>query len=115
MKFDLHVHTSKSFDSLLGIEAIAKRAKRKGLDGIALTDHEKVCDEPIEALEKRFGIWIIPGVEVRTEVGDIIGLFIAEMVVERSAELLIDAIHWQGGWPFCLTPSNGMRIIQRLF
>ena len=41
MKVDLHLHDNKySTDSHISIEEIVREAKRKGLDGIALTNHE---------------------------------------------------------------------------
>ena len=41
MKVDLHLHDNKySSDSHVSIEEIIKEARIKGLDGIALTNHE---------------------------------------------------------------------------
>ena len=43
MKVDLHLHDSKySSDSHVSIAEIVEEARRKGLDGIALTNHESV-------------------------------------------------------------------------
>ncbi len=43
------------------------------------------------------GIWIIRGSEVRTEVGDIVGLFLSGPLRRTQAGDLIDEIHDQGG------------------
>lgn len=54
MKVDLHLHDSKySSDSHVSIAEIIEEARRKGLDGIALTNHESVeVKEEIEELVK---------------------------------------------------------------
>ncbi|MDR3158788.1 MAG: PHP domain-containing protein [Zoogloeaceae bacterium] len=41
-RFDLHVHSTAS-DGLFTPEAVAARAKARGLDGLALTDHDSVA------------------------------------------------------------------------
>ena len=41
-KIDFHVHTSYSPDAFNDPFKIVKHAKRKGLDGIAITDHNNL-------------------------------------------------------------------------
>lgn len=65
MIFDLHVHTNYS-DGLFTPEEVVDLAIEKGLDGIAITDHDTVNGiKPAikynNSLEKR--IYIIPGIE----------------------------------------------------
>lgn len=64
MKLDLHVHTDIS-DGFLSIEQTLLAAKRKGLDGIAITDHDTTdgCMQAI-ALGAKLGLKVIPGVEI---------------------------------------------------
>lgn len=64
---DLHVHTTYS-DSTLTPEELISKAKERGLSAIAITDHDIVDGIPsaIVAGEK-FGIEIIPGVELTAE------------------------------------------------
>ena len=39
LKIDLHVHTSFSKCALLSPDTLAHHAARRGLDGVAVTDH----------------------------------------------------------------------------
>lgn len=72
LKIDLHIHTNHS-DSSSTLHQIIQRAKERGLDGIAITDHmdtEAYREIPKEA----DGILIIPGVEVESADGHILVL-----------------------------------------
>lgn len=81
LTFDTHVHTIHSGDSPCEVEEVISAAKRKGLDGIAITDHDTV-----RGLEEAFEITqgedflIIPGIEVSSEDGHILGLGIEEQI-----------------------------------
>lgn len=100
MKVDLHIHENKySPDSHVSIEEIVKEAKRKGLDGIALTNHESVeiKDEIVE-LEKKYDFTIFPGVEYLTTDGDIVAFGIDELPKEQmSAQEFIEYVNSFGG------------------
>lgn len=66
MKSDLHCHSECS-DGSLRVEDILYYAKRIGLDYIALTDHDTLYGSKIAlSLQGRFGIGVIPGVEIST-------------------------------------------------
>ena len=41
-KFDFHIHSKYSFDSFMDIEKIIKVAKKRGIDGIAIADHNTI-------------------------------------------------------------------------
>lgn len=64
MKIDFHVHTNRSIDAVHTPREMVKRSKAAGLDGIAITDHNRLFPW-IEAqwLSKEFGIVVIPGLE----------------------------------------------------
>ena len=63
---DLHCH-SKLSDGSTGLEDIVFYAKRAGLDVLALTDHDTMSGvSRAEILGKRYGITILPGVEIST-------------------------------------------------
>jgi predicted metal-dependent phosphoesterase TrpH len=98
MKLDLHIHSKYSKDSLLKPETILKVAKKRGLGGIAVTDHntikgglftQKINDD------KNFAV--IVGSEIKTEYGDIIGLFLQEEINSRKFEEVVDEIKDQDG------------------
>ena len=81
MKYaDLHVHTFYS-DSTFSPEEVVSCAKEKGLDAIAICDHDCIDGiEPCRAIGSTLGVEIIPGVEMTVEKEDaeihILGYFI---------------------------------------
>lgn len=98
MRFDLHIHSKYSPDSFLQPEKIIKVAKKKGLDGVALTDHNTLKGG-LEALKinKDTDFEIIVGSEIKTEYGDVLGLFLNEEIEDHSFDNVIDEIRSQGG------------------
>ena len=61
---DLHIH-SKLSDGSASLEDIVFYAKRSGLDFIAITDHDTLAGvSRAEILGRRYGVGIIPGVEI---------------------------------------------------
>jgi predicted metal-dependent phosphoesterase TrpH len=98
MKFDLHIHSKYSYDSFLSPENIIKIAKKRGLDGVAVTDHNTIKGG-IET-SKRNSINdfnVIVGSEIKTEYGDIIGLLLNEEVKSRIFIQVVEEIKNQGG------------------
>ena len=71
---DLHTHSfPKSDDSFLSPEDLIGEAKRVGLDGICLTDHDGFWNpQEIAALSKKFNFPLFPGCEVTTEEGHLL-------------------------------------------
>jgi len=68
LKLDLHVHTSRSQDASTDPQAVAEIARNRGLDGVAATEHDLFM--PLESDR----ILIIPGIEVSSREGHILGL-----------------------------------------
>ncbi len=83
MRFDLHIHSNHSNDSDLTIDNILRQAVRKGLDGIAICDHNTV-DGSLHAIERAkeldLPLLVIPGVEVSTSDGHLIVIGIKENI-----------------------------------
>lgn len=96
MKLDLHVHSCHSNDSNSRVIDIINKAVKKGLNGIAITDHHTFAGSR-EALEVNPypSFLIIPGTEYRTKYGHVQGLFIRDEL--NLEEGLRDA---GGFWPF---------------
>ncbi len=67
-KADLHIHTKYS-DGAFSPKEIVRKAYRKGIEVIGITDHDSI-DGIKEAQEeaKKFNIEVIPGVELSTDV-----------------------------------------------
>lgn len=100
MRFDLHIHSRYS-DGKAGVEDILRVARRKGLSGIAVTDHntlegsmaaQRVCRSRYK------GMIIIRGVEIDTSEGHLIVLGVDEMPeTGRTPEETIEEAHDLGG------------------
>ncbi|MDV0447761.1 hypothetical protein MsAg5_16750 [Methanosarcinaceae archaeon Ag5] len=85
-KFDLHIHSQYSRDSKAPLEDILRTAKEKGLDGIAICDHDEI-EGAYKAMalvrefpEKYGGLVVIPGIEVSTAKGHILALNVSEKI-----------------------------------
>jgi hypothetical protein len=92
LKLDLHVHTVRSYDAHTRREDLPAIIKSRGLDGVAVTEHN-IFDPPSfdDAL-------ILPGVEISSRDGHIIALGINEMIQPRlPADDTIQRIHNQDG------------------
>ncbi|MBM5804724.1 MAG: PHP domain-containing protein [Candidatus Verstraetearchaeota archaeon] len=75
LKIDLHVHTDASNDGVSTIYEIIRSAKSKGLDGVAITDHDvPMTDEEAIKISKETDFLVIPGVEISTASGHLVVL-----------------------------------------
>src|SRR5436190_23938539 len=75
MKFDLHMHTRRySPDSEIDPFELVKRAKEIGLDGIVITEHDRLWPEAeLEELRRAApGLVVLGGVEVSGRNGDML-------------------------------------------
>lgn len=75
---DLHVHSLHSYDATATVSAILKHvADQTDLDVIAITDHDSM-DGVREALSlaPRYGVEVIPGMELSTADGPLLALYI---------------------------------------
>ncbi|MFQ5759003.1 MAG: PHP domain-containing protein [Candidatus Bathyarchaeia archaeon] len=96
LKIDLHVHTCYSSDGITTPREVAAYSKRRGLDGVAITDHDTV-DGALRLLRKT-DLIIIPGVEITTSGGHILAFNITKSIPSnlRPSET-IQRIHEAGG------------------
>lgn len=75
LRFDLHVHTDASPDGINTALEMAEAAKARGLDGLAITDHDVALDSKTAiSLSERTGVIVIPGIEVSTSEGHLVVL-----------------------------------------
>jgi hypothetical protein len=96
---DLHIHSVYSQDSPVEPRTVLKIAKKKGLNGVAVTDHDTIRGG-LEALKANIdpNFVVIVGSEVETtDKGDIIGLFLTQEIQSREASEVIKEIKEQGG------------------
>ncbi|MBA2254594.1 MAG: PHP domain-containing protein [Chloroflexi bacterium] len=95
---DLHCHSDASFDSSVHPFALVERAVHRRLSHLAITDHGTI-EGALRARDA--GIhWVdvIVGEEMRTTMGDVIGLFLERAIPNGLAlEETVAAIREQGG------------------
>ncbi len=74
MIIDLHTHTLVgSDDSYIDIDELVERAKKNGLDGVCIADHEWFWKQStIERFSRELDFLILPGVEMNTEDGHLL-------------------------------------------
>lgn len=100
LKLDLHIHSQYSEDGAGSPIEIIKQLQKRDIHGMAITDHNTV-EGGLKALKvapKDF--IVIPGIEISTSDGHIIGLDIKENIPrELSVEITIEKILDQGGIP----------------
>jgi hypothetical protein len=66
---DLHAHTFHS-DGVMSVAELAAHAVERGLDFVAVTDHNTVSHHGLlGAASARYGVTLLPGQEVTTELG----------------------------------------------
>ena len=104
IKADFHVHTSFSRRVIASPEEMYSAAREKGLDKIAITDHNTI--KGALRLAEKDPDFIIIGEEITWEApGEIIGLFMKEAIPEgRSAAYTLDALHEQDAFIFIPHP-----------
>jgi len=80
MRLDLHNHTRYSPDSRVAPGDLVRVARKAGLDGVAITDHNAVggIQEAEEAAGTEF--IVIPGVEISTKSGHVLAYGVREVV-----------------------------------
>jgi predicted metal-dependent phosphoesterase TrpH len=112
MKIDLHFHTIVSKDSAIPVSlTTAKTIKKRGLDGIAITDHDSFASVArLSRLLAAEGLTSIPGEEVRTPgKGEILCFFIQEVIKPGPWEEVIDAARAQDGVIVLAHPFDYLR------
>ena len=107
MLIDMHMHEMRySGDSFLKLEQMVELAKRRGLNGICITDHDSMGlkEYAKEYSEKtRFPIFV--GVEYFSLQGDIVAFGIEDFPKERiPAQDFISYVQSQGGMCFSAHP-----------
>jgi len=104
---DLHLHTSGSRDCVSDPGAVLERARSRGLDRIAITDHDRLA--VALRMAEEFPDRIIPGEEVKTAEGiDVIGLYLAHEIPKGTpARETIERVRDQGGIPYLPHPYAG--------
>lgn len=105
--FDLHLHSTYSPDGEMSPADLVRTAVAGGLSGIALTDHNSTrgIREAREEAAKYQGFLVIPGIEVSSREGHVIGLGV-ESPVASGLEVAetVERIRSAGGLPVASHP-----------
>lgn len=108
MIIDFHTHTHHSYDSLMKPKKILAIAKKRGLDGIVINDHDTIKGG-LEAQEinQDEGFTVIVGAEIATSAGDITGIFLTKEIQSRNIDDVVKEIKEQGGKVILNHPYKG--------
>jgi hypothetical protein len=108
IRVDLHNHTHYSPDSILTPKRFVREAQRRGLDVIAVTDHNTIRGALV--VRELADFPVIIGEEIRSVDGEILGLFLSERVPrDLSASETIARIKHQGGLVGVPHPFDSLR------
>jgi hypothetical protein len=111
MKYDLHVHSYHSACAILKPKTILRIAKKIELDGIAVADHNSLKGGiETKKLNKDKDFEVIPSIEVDTDRGHVLGLYVNEGIRSKKFFDVTDQIKAQGGiaiiaHPFRILPT----------
>jgi len=107
MRLDLHTHTVYSKHAFWGRDALntpeqmVRSARKHGLNGMAITDHQTVKGGIVGrawARKNMKDFLVVPGTEIRTVTGDILALGVEEDVPDGlSVVETVEQIHALGG------------------
>ena len=105
---ELHTHTLYSRDSLTPLDVFLTTCRRKGLDRVAVTDHNTIAGAL--RLKEIDPERIIVGEEVRTTQGELIAYFLTEEIpVDLPPQQVIEIVHTQGGVVGASHPLDRLR------
>ena len=108
MRVDLHIHSLSSRDCLMSLDTIIRTVQKRGLDAIALTDHNTIAGALALAAIAPFPVII--GEEIKTTRGEITGLFLQDEIPSgQTPQETIEAIREQGGVVYIPHPLDRLR------
>ena len=107
LRLDLHIHTRASHDCLSEYRDVVRTARARGLDRIAVTDHNEI-DGAFRVRDLAPDL-VIVGEEVKTAEGvDVTGLFLSEKIPKGTPAVeTVRAIREQGGFVYIPHPFAG--------
>ena len=110
VKLDLHIHSEHSPDGRMALDEIVACARARGLQGVAVCDHDRALTETWDTPD----FLLIPGIELSTDRGHLLGLFVTEQIEARELGAAIDAVHACGGLAVMAHPFERSSDAQRL-
>ena len=108
LKCDLHLHSDRSPDGNMSLDTIVETCLRRGINCVAVTDHNVFSAAPI--LQRMAPFRVIPGEEIKTTEGEIIGLFLQEEIPRgMGPRATAEEIRRQGGIVYVPHPFDRLR------
>jgi predicted metal-dependent phosphoesterase TrpH len=110
LRVDCHLHTVASGDAVTTLVQLGERAAEERIDVVCITDHN-VTAAAMAAVAGGIGsVRVIVGEEIRTQAGEVIGLFLTERIpyVLPVAEV-VGRIRAQGGLVYLPHPFDPAR------
>jgi predicted metal-dependent phosphoesterase TrpH len=107
------MHTEHSHDCAVPVEELLDHAEEQGLGAIAITDHNVFggAQRAVELARDR-SLTVIPGEEIKTRSGEVIGLFLEREIPRgMSMEDTIAAIREQNGVVYLPHPFDRLHTI----
>ncbi len=110
VRVDCHLHTVASGDAVLTLSELAERAAAERIDVVAITDHNEISAAMEAAASWQGPVRVLLGEEIRTQAGEIIGLFLTERIpyVLPVADA-VARIKSQGGLVYLPHPFDPVR------
>ena len=108
LRCDLHVHSFSSFDGNMSLDTIVRTCLHRGINCVALTDHNAL--DAAVTLRRIAPFPVIPGEEIKTTHGEIIGLFLQEEIPRgMTPGATAEEIRRQGGVVYVPHPFDRVR------
>ena len=133
---DMHLHTTKgASDSMLNPDDLIEEARRVGLTGVNITEHDRMWEswDLAPFRKKHEGVFVSNGMEVSTDMGHILAIGLrgyesgirrleklrqvaddqgAFLVVAHAFRHFFDPVHFkrEGKEPFNLTPEQAAKL-----
>ncbi|PKM82447.1 MAG: phosphotransferase [Firmicutes bacterium HGW-Firmicutes-14] len=108
LKADLHVHTCYSRDCLVSPGQVIEACVKRGLDCIAVTDHNEIKGALV--LQEKAPFKVIVGEEIHTDRGEVIGYFLKDRIKPGMSPLrTVEEIKEQGGLVCIPHPFDRLR------
>jgi len=105
LKIDLHVHTCYSQDAVTTLEEVVTYSKKRGLDGVAITDHDTLLGAL--KLVQKCKLLVIPGIEITALGGHVLALNITKPIPPKlDLSETVQRIHEAGGIAVAAHPTS---------
>jgi predicted metal-dependent phosphoesterase TrpH len=108
-KYDFHCHSKYSSDGFLDPKKMVKIALKKGISGIAITDHNTIKGGLKAKKYESDEFQVVVGSEINTDRGEVLGFFLSEEIQARKFVEVTQEIRAQNGLVVIPHPFDHIR------